>query len=92
MELQDLRVTQRRHWLFASVIFLACLGLGVVTAYLPPKTYRASATVTVTVNTATGNPARMKPIAVSMTAQHRSGCLQFNAGGKMVRILSLDIR
>jgi len=33
-----------------------------------------------------------KPIGVEVSAQHRSGCMQFNAKGRMVRILSMDVR
>lgn len=33
-----------------------------------------------------------KPIGVEVSAQHRSGCMQFNAKGRMVRILAMDVR
>jgi len=32
------------------------------------------------------------PITIEVSAAHKSGCLQFNASGKVARILSMDVR
>jgi capsular exopolysaccharide synthesis family protein len=47
MELSDVRLALRRHWVLAFVVFQVCLALGVAAALLPAKTYRASTTVLV---------------------------------------------
>ena len=56
MELRDLRLALHRHWVVAALAFLACLGVGLAAAYLPAKTYRATAVVLATPTpTAGGN-------------------------------------
>lgn len=56
MELRDLRLALHRHWVVAAIAFLACLGVGIAAAYVPAKTYRATAVVLATpAPTAGGN-------------------------------------
>lgn len=55
MELRDLRLALRRHWVVAAIAFLACLAIGMAAAYLPERTYRASATV-LAAPVGSGNP------------------------------------
>ena len=50
MELRDLRVALRRHWLVAAAAFLVCILVGVYVAYSADKTYKATATLSVQPN------------------------------------------
>jgi Mrp family chromosome partitioning ATPase len=50
VDLRDLRVALRRHRLVALAAFGICVLIGVVAAYLPEETYRASATLSVEPN------------------------------------------
>jgi Mrp family chromosome partitioning ATPase len=52
VELRDLRVALRRHWLVGVVAFLVCLLLGAYVAYSGNDTYRATATLSVQPNAA----------------------------------------
>lgn len=45
MELRDLRLVLRRYWLLVLGVFAACLLIGLVSAYLPAKTYRTDASL-----------------------------------------------
>lgn len=57
MELKDLRLALRRHWLLASVAFVASLVIGAAGVILPARTYHATAVVVATPNPeAPGNP------------------------------------
>ena len=47
MELRDLRIALRRHWLAAIAAFLVCVLVGGYVAYSADKTYEASATLSV---------------------------------------------
>jgi Mrp family chromosome partitioning ATPase len=47
VELRDLRIALRRHWLVAVSAFLVCVLVGAYVAYSADKTYEASATLTV---------------------------------------------
>ncbi|MBA2624291.1 MAG: hypothetical protein H0U89_01585 [Acidimicrobiia bacterium] len=46
MELRDVRLALRRYWLLALLVLVLCVGLGAAAAFLPAKTYEASATLT----------------------------------------------
>ncbi len=45
MELRDLLLALRRHWLVALIAFDISVGLGLAAAYLPAEVYASSATV-----------------------------------------------
>lgn len=47
MELKDLSLALRRHWLVAQLAFAVCFAIGVASALLPEDTYRATAVVAV---------------------------------------------
>jgi succinoglycan biosynthesis transport protein ExoP len=46
MELRDVRLALRRYWVLALLVLVVCLGLGAAAAFLPTKTYRATAALT----------------------------------------------
>lgn len=45
MELRELRLILRRHFLVAALAFLICVTLGAVAAFVPDSSYRTSATI-----------------------------------------------
>ena len=45
MDLRELRFAFRRHWPGAVVVFLICVTVGALGAFMPEKTYRSTATV-----------------------------------------------
>lgn len=47
MDLRDLRLALRRNWVAAIIAFDICIILGVIAAFLPASTYRATATLSV---------------------------------------------
>ena len=47
MELSDLRIALRRHWLIALAVFLVCVAMGVAAARLPTKQYEATSVLLV---------------------------------------------
>lgn len=76
MDLRDLRLALRRNWVAAIVAFDICIVIGVLAAFLPASTYRATATLSVQprVIEGTSDPARLAnfvmPIIVE-TAESR---------------------
>lgn len=45
MDLRDLLLALRRHWLVALIAFDLCVGLGLAAAYMPAEVYASSATI-----------------------------------------------
>jgi Mrp family chromosome partitioning ATPase len=55
VELRDLRIALRRHWLVASIAFLVCVLIGVAVARSAETTYKATATLSVQPNPTTSS-------------------------------------
>ena len=55
MQLSDVRLALREHWLSAAIAFLLCLGVGVAAISLPAPAYDATADLTVTPRDTGGN-------------------------------------
>ena len=55
LQLNDVRLALREHWLSAAVAFLLCFGFGMAAAYLPAPSYDGTAVLTVAPTDIGGN-------------------------------------